>query len=379
MVTQNSMKDSLIAFAQSRLERLEAQSLRRSLHPSARLENSMVVRGDKRLISFSDNDYLSLSQDPRVKEAAAHAALTYGAGAGASRLITGDNPLNAALEEHLAAKKGCEAALIFGSGYLANISTIPVLMRPGDLIVMDELAHNCMHMGARLSGAEIALFRHNDVADAASKLAQPATRKLLLTETVFSMDGDLAPLQDLAVLCEAQGAWLMSDDAHGLGIVETPNPAHIQMGTLSKAAGAYGGYICGPRALIDLLINRGRGLIFTTGLPPATLAAGLKALEIMAAEPKRRSRAMAHTAQFCKALGLPQPQSTIVPVIFGAAQAALDAAKALEDEGFLVTAIRPPTVPKDTARLRISFCTDHDEADVERLAQAVLKLRRRAA
>jgi len=362
----------ITAFAERKLSELSAKNLLRSVSSTRRLPGGVAERDGVSLVSFSDNDYLGLSQDPRVKQAAADAALTYGAGAGASRLVTGDCPLNAELEEQLARAKGTEAALVFGSGYLANISAIPVLVGAGDLILLDELSHACMFAGARLSGAAVETFRHNDADDANRKLrAARARRMLVLTETVFSMDGDRAPLSALADICEATGAWLMTDDAHGFGVVKMANRAPVQMGTLSKAVGAYGGYVCGPRALIDLLINRSRGLIYTTGLPPAALGAAVEALRIMTAEPERADRALGNAANFCTRIGAPQPQSAIVPLILGEPEAALGASQRLRDAGFLVTAIRPPTVPDGASRLRFAFSADHRPADIERLAALV--------
>ena len=195
----------------------------------------------------------------------------------------------------------------------------------------------------------------------------------MLTETVFSMDGDLAPLAELGALCEAHEAWLMTDDAHGLGVLAQDNPALVQMGTLSKAAGAYGGYVCGPAPVIDLLISRARSLVYTTGLPPPVLAAALKALEIIQAEPGRGERARAHAARFYELMDLPPPASVIVPMVLGAEARAMAVSAELEAAGYLVTAIRPPTVPEGTSRLRITFAAGHSEEDVAGLAEALRK------
>lgn len=365
-------KDDIAAFAEARLADLSARNLRRVLYKTRRCSNGVAERGGGRLVSFSDNDYLGLSQDPRVKAAVADAAIAYGAGAGASRLVTGDCPLYETLETKLAAMKGSEAAIVFGSGYLANISTIPVLVGKGDLVVLDELSHACMHAGARLSGARVETFRHNDADDAADKLRRTdARRKLVLTETVFSMDGDRAPLNALGEVCADAGAWMMTDDAHGFGVIRSDNPAPVQMGTLSKAVGAYGGYVCGPRALIELLVNRGRGLVYTTGLPPAVLGAAIAALDIIEKEPERARDCLDHAARFSAMIGAPAPHSAVVPAVMGEARAALDASRRLYESGLLVTAIRPPTVPEGTARLRVSFRADHRKEDVERLGSAM--------
>lgn len=366
--------ERLKAFAEQKLARLEASGQRRQLVETAREAAGRAARAGRPVISFCDNDYLSLSHDARVIEAAASAARQYGAGAGGSRLITGNHPLNTELEARLARMKGMDGARVFGSGYLANLGAIPALVGKGDTIVMDELAHACMHAGARLSGAGIRLFRHNDVADAARLIAGASGQVLLLTETVFSMDGDVAPLAELGALAEATGAWLMTDDAHGLGVVDPGNPAHVQMGTLSKAAGAYGGYVCGPEALMQLLVSRARSFVYTTGLPPPVLAAAITALEIIETEPERGAAARRHARLFTDLMGLPAPQSVIVPVIIGPEAEAMRISAALLERGFLVTAIRPPTVPAGTARLRVTFATGHSEQDVRALARALQEI-----
>ncbi|MEO1136555.1 MAG: aminotransferase class I/II-fold pyridoxal phosphate-dependent enzyme [Pseudomonadota bacterium] len=370
------MDAEIIGFATEKLANLEARDLRRSLKPTSR-RGAAATRDDDTLISFSDNDYLGLGTEPEVIAAGIDAAKKFGAGAGASRLVTGDVPLNQRVEDRLAAIKGTEAALLFGSGYLANIGAIPVLAGPEDVIILDELSHSCIHAGAALSRARVIRFRHNDVDHAAQVLrdAAPFRRALIITETVFSMDGDRAPLQDLAALCANHHAWLMTDDAHGLGVIDANNPAPVQMGTLSKAAGAYGGYVCGPQALIDLLVNRARSFVYTTGLPPFVLGAADKALEIIASDKARREKVLANARLFCRLAGLDEPQSAIVPLILGEADAALAFSARLQAEGFLVTAIRPPTVPEGTARLRFAFSALHREADIRRLAENVNSFR----
>lgn len=362
-------------YAEEKLRGLDEAGQRRALVTTEKQAEGRALRDGRPVISFCDNDYLALSNDPRLIEAAAAAARRYGVGSGGSRLITGNHPLNEALEHRLTRLKGTEGARVFGSGYLANIGTIPALVGSGDTIVMDALSHACMHAGARLSGAEIRLFRHNDAADAARHIAGAPGQVLLLTETVFSMDGDIAPLEALGALAEASGAWLMTDDAHGFGVVETNNPAQVQMGTLSKAAGGYGGYVCGPAALMDLLVSRARSFVYTTGLPPPVLAAAIAALDIIASEPERGSHARRMAQLFCRLMELPAPESVIVPVIIGPEDKAMAVSAGLLERGFLVTAIRPPTVPAGTARLRITFSADHCEADVRALAKAIHEIR----
>ncbi|WP_184719000.1 8-amino-7-oxononanoate synthase [Caulobacter sp.] len=378
---------SLDAFAGEKLAALDAKSLRRRLKTTRRHDGAVVERDGKRLISFSCNDYLGLSQHHLVRAAAAEAALNYGAGAAASRLVTGDHPLLADLEKRLARLKGTEAACVFGSGYLANTGVIPTLVGPGDAVFVDAWAHACIWAGAQLSGAKIVKFGHNDVADLERllKAERPqARRALVATDGVFSMDGDVAPLDHLAKLCEQHDAWLLSDDAHGVGVLAEGRgsaalfpEAHIplQMGTLSKALGSYGGYLCGSQAIVDLLKTRARTLVYATGLPPASAAAALTALDLIETDPALTQQPLAKARLFTQRLGLPDAVSPIVPVIMGEADAALAASTALEAQGFLVVAIRPPTVPEGTARLRVAFNAAHDDADVIRLADAIGALR----
>lgn len=375
--------DSLQAFAESKLSGLEARSLRRTLKPTHRLDGLWVERGGRRLLSFSCNDYLNLSHHPAVKAAARKAVDLYGAGAGASRLVTGDHPLLSELETGLARLKGTEAACVFGSGYLANTGVIPAFVGPEDLVLVDELAHACIWAGAKLSGAEVVAFPHNDVAALASILTarrQEARHVLVATDGVFSMDGDLAPLDQLSAVCREHDAWLLSDDAHGVGVLGGGRGSAylfpdaripLQMGTLSKALGGYGGYLCGSRAVIDLLKTRARTVIYATGLPPASAAAAIAALDVIESDPALTAAPLEKARLFTRAAGLPDATSPIVPVIIGEAAAALDAAAKLEAEGFLAVAIRPPTVPAGTARLRLAFTAAHPEAEILRLSELV--------
>jgi 8-amino-7-oxononanoate synthase len=381
--------DSLQTFAEAKLDALERQSLRRRLAPTHRFEGLWVERNGRRLLSFSCNDYLGLSHHPAVKAAACRAIETYGAGAGASRLVTGDVPLFGELERRLAALKGTESACVFGSGYLANAGIIPTLVGPKDLILVDELAHACLFAGARLSGATLAVFPHNDVAALETLLADRRKghpRVLVATDGVFSMDGDLAPLDRLSAVCTAHDAWLMTDDAHGIGVLAAGRgsaglfPAAVvplQMGTLSKAVGGYGGYLCASDAVIDLIRNRARTFVYSTGLPPASAAAAIAALDIIAGEPELCALPLAKARRFTALVGLPAAESPIVAVRIGEAGAALAASRALEAEGFLAVAIRPPTVAAGTARLRLTFTARHGDADIARLAEAVRPFLRR--
>ena len=365
---------SLDAFAAGKLATLDAGNLRRGLIPTTRSSGARVRRGDRTLVSFSCNDYLGLAQDPRVKAAAIAAVERYGAGAGASRLVTGDHPVLGLLEARLARLKGKAAALVFGSGYLANIGVIPALVGADDLVLIDELAHACMVSGARLSGARVRTFAHNDVNQLADLLEAErphSARALILTERVFSMDGDRAPLPAMLALAQAHDAWTLVDDAHGLGVVTPEASAPLELGTLSKALGGFGGYLCASTPVVELLKSRARSFVYATGLPPASAAAALAALDILEAEPERARRPLALARRFTAALGLAPAMSAIVPIHVGSAERALALSAALAEHGMLVVAIRPPTVPAGTARLRVAFSAAHDEADVDALVQAM--------
>lgn len=365
---------ALIDIAREQLASAARESLLRSVTETERLAGARVRRGGKEYVSFSCNDYLGLAHDPRVIGAAREALDRYGAGAGASRLITGSHPPYVELERVLAEIKGTERALVFGSGYLANLGVIPALVGRNDLILADRFSHACTWDGARLSGANVMRFAHNRVEHCHELLKQHRAgfdRCLILTETVFSMDGDCAPVAELGALAHDHDAWLMTDDAHGLGICSA-DPADVQMGTLSKAAGSYGGYVCARSEVIALLENRARSLLFATGLPPASVAAATAALRIMRDDQGLVKKPLENARRFTAALGRQPAQSPIVPVILGQAGAALAASAMLEAHGYLVVAIRPPTVPQGTARLRFAFSALHEEHDVDRSA-ALLK------
>ena len=383
--------NSLAQFARAKMAEIAAKNLVRVLRPTARGPQAgdglTIERGGRRLISFSCNDYLGLSHHPRVIAAAVAATERYGAGAGASRYVTGDNPLYGAIETRLARIKGSETALVFGSGYLANLGIIPALMGEGDLIVGDELSHACMHGGARLSRAEIRLFRHNDVDHCAAILATERAKHghcLVMTEGVFSMDGDRAPVKRLATLARDHDAWLLTDDAHALGVIGGGRgSAHadgatglvpLQMGTLSKAVGAYGGYLCTDRDTAEFIRHRARSLIYSTGLPPGTLAAIDAALALIEQDQAMVERPLILARRFTDSMGLPPAESAILPLVLGDPARALAAAQALEDKGFLVVAMRPPTVPEGSSRLRLTFSAAHRDDDVERLIAAMKTL-----
>jgi 8-amino-7-oxononanoate synthase len=366
---------ALVDVVRTQLELAARQSLARSVKETERIGGSRVRRDGKTYVSFSCNDCLGLAHHPRVIAAARDALERFGTGAGASRLVTGSHPLYATLENQLAALKGTERALVFGSGYLANVGVIPALVGKDDLILADRLSHACTWDGTRLSGATVMRFDHNSVEHCEDLLRQHRgrfERCLILTETVFSMEGDRGPIGELGSLARSHDAWLMTDDAHGLGICSA-READLQMGTLSKAAGSYGGYVCARSEVIAFLENKARSLLFATGLPPATVAASSAALTIMKEDEALVKKPLENARRFAAALGRTPAQSPIVPVIVCAAERALAAATMLENHGYLVVPIRPPTVPPDTARLRFAFTAMHRPEEIDHTASLLKK------
>ena len=377
---------SLNVFAKQKLDALSSQGLKRDIQITERLPEGKVIREGRELISFCCNDYLNLSHHPKVIQAAKEATDQYGTGAGASRLITGNHPLLAKLEKRLAQLKGTEDACVFGTGYMTNIGIIPTLIGAQDIVFLDELSHACLRAGSDMTGGKILYFRHNDMGHLQELITQNRHKHpnaMIITDGIFSMDGDLAPLDILSRIARENECWLMSDDAHGLGVVGggmgsrhmfDPLPdIPLQMGTLSKAIGSFGGYICASKPVIGLIKTRARSLIYTTALPPANAAAALTALEIIETEPAYCRRPMKHAALFAELLGLPEPESSIVPIIIGDTDRTMTYAAALEDDGFLITGIRPPTVAEGTARLRFTFCANHKQRDIHALAASIKK------
>lgn len=343
----------------------------RSLVTATPAQGVRIKVEGKEYVSFASNDYLGLASHPDVVLAAA--AVEGQHGAGASRLVTGNHPAYGALEAALAEAKGKEAALVFGSGYLANLGVIQALAGRGDAIFADKLIHACMLDGARLSGAELFRYPHNDYAALENLLHKHRGQfrhAWIVTETIFSMDGDRADIPRLRGLADVHEAWAYADDAHGLGD-EDASALDVYIGTLSKSFGGYGGYVAGSRTLIDYITTTARPLIFATGLPANTMAGNLAALKAMQEEPWRRQRVMERARQFCAEMGLAAPESVIVPLVLGSEDAVLKAHAFLKERGFWVSAIRPPTVPEGTARLRFSFSALHSEAEVSALAKAV--------
>jgi 8-amino-7-oxononanoate synthase len=364
------------------LEALEAKGLRRALEPLGSAQGPVVEVDGRPLVNLCSNDYLALASDPRVVRAAAAAAEREGAGAGASRLVAGDLPVHGALERELAALAGTEAALLFGSGYHANAGVPPALVGRDDAIFSDALNHASILDGALLSRAELVRYRHGDAGELADLLARTrARRKLVITDAIFSMDGDAAPLRELAELCDRHGAMLYVDEAHATGVLGprggglaealgVADRVDVHMGTLGKALGAAGAFVAGERRLVELLLTRARTFVFTTALPPAACGAARAALEIVRDEPERRARVRSLTERMRAGLArlgfdVSRVVAPIFPVVLGAEARAVAASRALRARGFFVRAIRPPTVPRGTSRLRVSLTAGHTDAQVD--------------
>jgi 8-amino-7-oxononanoate synthase len=346
---------------------------------------------------LGSNNYLGLSTHPKVIAAAVEATRTFGTGASGSRLISGNSELYTTLETNLAKLKGTEAVIVFSSGYAANTSIIPILADEGDLVLSDALNHASIIDGCRLSRATKKVYRHCDMEHLRLLLSESTAfrRRLIVTDGVFSMDGDIAPLPDICNLAAEHDVMVLVDDAHGFGVLGKDGSgtvAHfglqgkgiIQMGTLSKAVGALGGYIAGNRVLIELLINRARGFIFTTGLPPATLAAANAALDIMCSSPELRQCLFSHAKHLKTALvdlgyTLLPSETQILPVVFGSPQRATSAAEALLTAGIFAPAIRPPAVPAGTSRLRLTVMATHTEAEIEQVITGFAEVYRLAS
>jgi 8-amino-7-oxononanoate synthase len=346
-----------------------------------------TVLDGRPVISFASNDYLGLAADPRLADAFAGAAAEEGAGAGAARLMTGSRPSHDALERAAAALKGAEAALLFGSGYACNVSILPALAGEGDLVVSDRLNHASLVDGCRLAGAEVAVVPHRDAGAVREALRRPGfRRRLVVTEGLFSMEGRAAPLAALRDAAREAGALLVVDDAHGGGVLGRrgagaaeeaglePGPDLLEVGTLGKAFGGYGAFAAWTARGIDFLRHRARGFVFSTALPPGVAAMGIEGMRIAAAEPRRRERVRALGDRLRAALDSAaggDPGSPIVPIAVGDPVAAVRASERLLERGFWVPAVRPPTVPPGTARLRVSLSAAHEDPDVDALAAAI--------
>ncbi len=372
------------------LEALDGSSLRRRRMARGAARFPDIEIEGRRLVNFAANDYLGLAGDPRIARALAAGVERWGTGAGAAHLLSGHTRAHAEFEEALANYLGRESALLFSTGYMANLGLVGALVGRGDTIVADRLNHASLVDAAILSRARHLRYAHTDVAAAEARLQAADGRVLLATDGVFSMDGDLAPLASLAALASGHDAVFMVDDAHGFGVLGAGGRGSLEQAglgaeqvpalvvTLGKALGVFGAAVAGSRALIETLVQRARPWVYTTALPPALAEALTAALAIVREEDWRRNRVHEHIARFragCEraGLGLTDSATPIQPVMVAVADRALAVAQALMERGFYVPAIRPPTVPAGTARLRVSLSAAHDEAQVDELVAALVE------
>lgn len=390
----SAFEDSL----ETHLEAISSGNLLRRLREVESPQGTNIQIDESQLINFSSNDYLGLANHSKLKEAAIEAIKHQGAGAGASRLICGSLKVFHELEEQLAAFKQAEACLTFSTGYAAAIGTITALVGKNDIVIIDKLVHACIVDAARMSGAKLRVFKHNDLNDlerilkwAGEKIRIPNSEKrniLIVTESVFSMDGDTAPLKEIVALKENYGAWLMVDEAHATGLfggrrsglvehLSVSENVEIQMGTLGKAVGASGGFICGSRKLVDCLINSARSFIFSTAPVPAAAAAARAGVELIQSEEGRnRCQRVWENAEFAETnlSGVSNIQSPILPIAIGEEARAVEVADSLRQRGFFVPAIRYPTVARGTARLRMTLSADHTHEQINSLATNLQKI-----
>jgi len=373
---------------EERLGELQSSGLRRRLRVIEGPQGPRVLLDGRAVLLLCSNNYLGLADHPRLRRAAADAALALGTSSGASRLISGTTSGQVALEERLARFKGTEAALLFGSGYLANTGTIAALAGAGEVVFSDELNHASIIDGCRLSRAEAFVYRHRDTEHLQWGLRRAGERAaLIVTDGVFSMDGDLAPLPELAELAGRHRCRLMVDEAHATGCIGPggrgavaaaglSDEVDVIMGTLGKALGSYGAYVCGSRRLTDYLINTARPFIFSTALPPPVVAAASAALDLLARKPRRVKRLAANAAALreglrTEGLALGGEQTQIVPVIVGGADEAMALCERLIERGIFAQAIRPPTVPAGTCRLRLTAMATHRAGDLRKAAELI--------
>jgi 8-amino-7-oxononanoate synthase len=375
------------------LAALDRAGLRRTLRPTIRCGSHVIVDGHH-AIDFSSNDYLGLASDRRLSAAVIDALRDDALGAGAARLISGDHPLHETLERELAAFKRAEAALLFGSGYLANVGTIPALVGRRDVIYADALNHASLIDACRLARADVRTFPHLDLAELATMLAADRgqfRRRLIVVDGVFSMDGDLFPLCELVEVARAYDAWTYVDDAHGTGVLgengrgsaehwKVEGSIDVVMGTLGKAFGVAGAYVTGSRVLVDYLLHRARAFVFTTAQPPALAAAASAALAIIQAEPELRSRLRRNAHKLRAALRgrgfdpAGPADGHIVPLVIGDSEATVRLGAELRQRGILVGAVRPPTVPLGSARLRITVSAAHTDAEIDQLLASLAEV-----
>ena len=379
-----------ISWIKDELESIKEKGLLRALREIGSPQSAEIELDDKKVINFCSNDYLGLASEPLLKRAAHSAAMKWGTGSGSSRLIAGNLSIFTELEEKIARFKGTESALLYPSGYHANLGVIPSLVGQGDAVFSDVLNHASIIDGCRLSNARKVIFEHCDPDDLDNKLSlnKRARRKLVIVESLFSMEGDMAPLPEIIEISRKHGAMIMVDDAHATGVMGATGrgslehfgllgeDADVVMGTLGKALGSSGAFICGKRKLMDYLVNRSRTFIFTTGPSPISAGVAIEALRLIDEQPWRKERTLSHSERVRSALSVKgdytgQSIAVIVPVVIGDAKITMQICEKMLERGIYVQGIRPPTVPEGTSRLRLSFSASHTDEHINTLIEAL--------
>jgi 8-amino-7-oxononanoate synthase len=381
-----------LAWIDPELARLEEQGLRRRLTARSNPQGTSILLDGQDLVNFGSNDYLGLAADPRIAQSVADAVKRYGWGSGASPLVAGRCDLHQKLEEEIARFEGTESALVFSTGFAANAGTIAALAGPGDVVLADRKNHASLLDGCRLSRADVRVYPHGDAAALDDLLAKEKNRRrsLVVTDTLFSMDGDVAPLAELADVAERRRAMLLIDEAHATGVFgdrgrglaeffNVENKIPVRIGTLSKALGGLGGFVAGPRPLIEWLVNRARPYIYSTAMPAAAAAAAMKALEIVRDEPRRRQELLRRAEALRRGLSaqgwdLGRSQTQIIPLRIGAPEKAVALSAELRRRGLFLPAVRPPTVPDGESCLRISLTWAHTETMISHLRESLLTM-----
>ncbi|MCX5782252.1 MAG: 8-amino-7-oxononanoate synthase [Elusimicrobia bacterium] len=370
---------------QKELEYAKAKGLFREMKIISSAPEKEIVFNGKKYLNFSSNNYLNLATDPEVKKAAIEAIQKYGAGGTSSRLVAGTLDIHLQLEQKLASFKHTQSALVFPTGFQTNAGVISTLVKDGDCIIMDRLNHASLWDGAKLSGARIFIYQHKDL-NALEKVLKRASeyrRRLIVTDTVFSMDGDLAPLKEIVTLAKKYNAWTFVDEAHATGIFGkngsglceyfgVEKDVDVIMGTLSKALGSQGGFVCGKKELIDYLVNFCRSFIYTTSLSPSSCAAALKSIELIEKDPERRRNLLDRAKNLRKGLNdkgfdTGASESQIIPLMAGSVEKAMALSKKFFENGIFAPAIRPPTVPENECRIRFSLMSSHSDEDLDKL------------
>ncbi|MCX7725160.1 MAG: 8-amino-7-oxononanoate synthase [Thermodesulfovibrio sp.] len=385
------MSEKVFEIFKEKLEKLKEEKLYRSIRDMESRQGMEIIIQGKKYINFASNDYLGLSQHPLVKEAALEAIKLFGVGGGASRLLSGGTIFHKKLEELLCQFKNTESCLVVNSGYTANTSLIASLAQENDVIFSDELNHASIIDGCRLSKAEKIIYRHADMENLQKLLKNTSCKgkKIVITDTVFSMDGDIAPIRQLYEICKNENALLYLDDAHGTGVLGEghgalkhfglkPEPFVIQMGTLSKAVGVFGAFVCGASSIIEWFINSGRGFIFSTSLPASIVASSYASLKIIMEDKELIKRLWQNTEKVMETirnleLKTTKTQTPIIPILFDNVEEAIKASKILSDSDIYAPVIRPPTVK--TPRIRITVTAGHSDRDIEKLSEALALLK----